>query len=76
MPRSRGAAPRQVLVLIGLVLAIDAAALATYALANLGRAGPAARVSFVIAWTAATLAAVVVALRRVGSARRGRDGPR
>lgn len=76
MPRSRGAAPRQLLVLIGLLLAIDAAALATYALASLGRAGPAARLSFVIAWTAATLGAVLVALRRAGSARRGRDGPR
>ncbi|HEU4588205.1 MAG TPA: hypothetical protein VFS11_06140 [Gemmatimonadales bacterium] len=50
-------------VLIGLVLAVDAAAIAIYFLANIRHADPTVQLLFVIIWTVVTLAVVVRGMR-------------
>ena len=56
---------KRLLTLVGLVLAIDAAAVAIYYLAGIERAGRELKLGFTIAWTALTLAVVLTQLRRM-----------
>lgn len=54
------------------VLAIDAVAIAAYYAAHLSRANERVRTIFTLAWSLATIAVVLVSLRRIRLARRGR----
>jgi hypothetical protein len=62
---------RQLGLLIGLVVAVDAVLFGVYALAGLGRAGPGVKLGFTVLWTAATLAVVLPRLTRIRELRRG-----
>ncbi|MCI0636535.1 MAG: hypothetical protein L0206_21840 [Actinobacteria bacterium] len=68
-PRRR-AMRRELAVLVGLVIAVDVLAVAVWLLADIGRAGPQAQFFFTVAWTIATLAVVVVSLRKIRLLRR------
>jgi hypothetical protein len=63
---------RQVALLVGLVLAVDAVFFGIYVLAGMSGASPGARLGFTVLWTAATLAVVLPRLGRIRSLRRGR----
>ena len=63
---------RQLAVLVGLVLAVDAVFLGIYVLAGMSRASAGGRLAFTLLWTAATLAVVVPRLSRIRALRRGR----
>jgi hypothetical protein len=63
---------RQVALLIGLVVGVDAAFFGIYRLAGLGRAGPGVKLGFTVLWTVATLAVVLPRLSRIRELRRGR----
>lgn len=66
----RRAMRRQLLVMLGLVAVVDAVAIATWFLAGLrGRSGG-VQVFFAIAWTVATLAVVLVSMRKFREAGR------
>jgi hypothetical protein len=70
-----GVAPgvrREVAVLVGLVLAVDALFFGIYVLAGMSRASAGARLAFTLLWTAATLAVVLPRLSRIRTLRRGR----
>lgn len=70
---SRAAVMRGLLLRMVLwVLAIDAAAIATYYAAGLERADARTRFLFTLAWSVATIVVVLTALRRIRLARRGR----
>lgn len=56
---------RELLVLVALVGAVDAAAVAIYYLAGIPRAGPGVQLLFAVVWTVATLGVVVVSLRKI-----------
>ena len=61
---------RQLLVMLGLVAVVDAVAIGTWFLAGLrGRSGG-VQVFFAIAWTMATLAVVLVSMRKFREAKR------
>jgi hypothetical protein len=60
---------REVLVLVGLVLAVDAVFVAVYFLADVELATDAAKVAFTVVWTVMTLAVVLRGLTRIRSAR-------
>jgi hypothetical protein len=62
---------RQLALLIGLVVGVDAVFFVIYALAGLGRAGPGVKLGFTVLWTVATLAAVLPRLTRIRELRRG-----
>jgi hypothetical protein len=62
---------RQLLLLIGLVVAVDAVFFGIYGLAGLGRAAPEVKLGFTVLWTAATLAVVLLRLSRIRGLRRG-----
>jgi hypothetical protein len=66
----RQAIRREVVVLIALVVAVDALAIAVWLLASIRRAGPPVQFAFTVAWTVATLAAVIVSLRKIRLLRR------
>jgi hypothetical protein len=68
-PRRR-AVRRELAVLVGLVIAIDLVAIGLWFVADLRRAGPQVQLGFTVAWTVATLAAVVVSLRKMRLLRR------
>ena len=63
---------RQVALLVGLVLAVDALFFGIYVLAGMSRASAGARLGFTVGWTAATLAVVLPGLCRIRALRRGR----
>jgi hypothetical protein len=60
---------REVLLLVGLVVLVDALFGAAYLLGHLRAASDLAKVAFTAAWTLATLAVVVRGLSRVRKAR-------
>jgi hypothetical protein len=61
---------RELAVLVGLVIAVDVLAVGVWLLADIRRAGPPVQVGFTVAWTVATLAVVVVSLRKIRVLRR------
>jgi len=61
----RRAMRRELAILIGLVLAVDAVAIALWLFTGIRRAGPQVQLGFTIAWTVATLAVVIVSLRKI-----------
>jgi hypothetical protein len=63
---------RQIALLVGLVLAVDALFFGIYLLAGMSRASAGARLGFTVVWTAATLAVVLSRLGRIRALRRGR----
>lgn len=66
----RRAIRRELAVLVGLVIAVDVLAVAVWLLADIRRAGYQVQVFFTIAWTLATLAVVIVSLRKIRLLRR------
>ena len=60
---------REVLILVGLVLAVDAAFIAVYYLANLSRASGALKLGYTALWTGATLLVVLRGLARIRAER-------
>lgn len=66
-----GAVRRQLVLLIGLVVAVDAVFFGVYALAGLSRSAPGVKLGFTVLWTAATLAVVLPRLTRIRELRRG-----
>ena len=60
---------REVLLLVGLVLAVDAVFVAVYFLARLGRASGGAKLGYTVLWTAATLVVVLRGLSRIRAER-------
>ena len=56
---------REVAILIGLVLAVDAVAIALWLFTGIRRTGPQVQLAFTIGWTVATLAVVIVSLRKI-----------
>lgn len=67
---------REVLVLIALVLAVDAAFVALYFLTRIEGASDAAKAGFTVAWTIVTLGVVLRGLTRIRRTRLGRTGQR
>lgn len=65
---------REVLVLIALVLAVDAAFVALYFLTRIEGASDAAKAGFTVAWTIVTLGVVLRGLTRIRRTRLGRTG--
>lgn len=64
---------REVVSLVGLVVAVDAAFVAAYFVAGLPRGSDHLKLGFTVCWTVATLAVVLRGLGRVRAARvRGR----
>lgn len=61
---------RELAVLVGLVIAVDVLAVGVWLLADVRRAGPPVQFGFTVAWTVATLAVVVVSLRKIRVLRR------
>ncbi len=66
---------RELIVLIGLVLAVDAAFVAVFYAAGVRSAGATVRLGFTVAWTLAALAVVLRGLARIRSARLRRRQP-
>lgn len=60
---------REVLVLVGLVLAVDVVFIAIYYLAGLGRASGGIKIAYTFLWTAATLLVVLRGLGRIRAER-------
>jgi hypothetical protein len=73
---SSGALRREVAVLVGLVLAVDATFVAVYFLGQLRHASDGMKLGFTALWTLVTLAVVIRGLARVRSARLDRARPR
>ncbi len=69
-PRTDGLR-REILILVGLVLAVDAVFAATYYLADLSRTTGGLKVGYTAVWTVATLVVVLRSLMRI-RAKRGR----
>jgi hypothetical protein len=69
MARPTDGVRREVLTLVLLVVAVDAAFIALYYAAGLAHAGGGLKLAFTIVWTLATLAVVIRGLRRVSAAR-------
>lgn len=66
----RRALRRELAVLVGLVIAVEVLAVAVWLLAGIRHAGTRAQFVFTVAWTVATLAVVVVSLRKIRLLRR------
>ena len=62
---------RELGLLIGLVLVVDAVFFGVYVLAHLGQAAPGVKLGFTVVWTVATLAVVLPRLARIRELRRG-----
>lgn len=60
---------REVLVLVGLVLAADALFIAVYFGAGIERASDSVKIGFTVVWTVVSLAVVIRGLTRIRSAR-------
>jgi hypothetical protein len=73
---SPGGLGREVGVLVGLVLAVDAVFVAAYFLGHLGHAPDGVKLGFTALWTVATLTIVIRGLSRVRNARVHRAPPR
>jgi hypothetical protein len=67
---------RQLLLLVGLVIAVDTIAIAAWFLAGIRGRGEGVQLLFAIVWTVATLAVVVVSMRKIRDARKGVNGKR
>jgi hypothetical protein len=65
---------RQLLVMIGVIVVVDAIAIGAWFLAGIRGRGAVVQLLFAIVWTAATLAAVVVSMRKIREAGKGRRG--
>lgn len=74
--RDRGRLRREVLALVGLVLAVDAVFIAGYLLAGVGRRPDGVKLAYAVVWTAATLLIVIRGLSRVRAERLRRLRPR
>jgi hypothetical protein len=61
---------RQLLIMIGLVTAIDAVAVAILFLGGIRGRGQAVQLLFAIGWTLAILGVVVVSMRKIRNARK------
>jgi hypothetical protein len=61
---------RQLLVMIGVVIVVDAVAIAAWFYAGVRGRSAVVQLLFTIAWTAATLAAVIVSMRKIMAARK------
>jgi hypothetical protein len=61
---------RELAVLVGLVIAVDVLAVGVWLLAGIRHASPQVQLGFTVAWTLATLAVVVVSLRKIRLLRR------
>jgi hypothetical protein len=61
----RRAIRRELAILVALVLAVDAVAIALWLFTGIRRGGPRAQLGFTLAWTIATLAVVIVSLRKI-----------
>ncbi len=61
---------RQLLIMIGLVTAIDAVAVAILFLGGIRGRGQAIQLLFAVVWTVAILGVVVVSMRKIRNARR------
>jgi hypothetical protein len=72
VPGSAPGVRRQLALLVGLVIAVDALFFGIYVLTGMRRASPGARLGFTVLWTAATLAVVLPRLSRIRALRRGR----
>jgi hypothetical protein len=72
--RDPGRLRREVLVLVGLVLAVDAVFLAGYFLAGVARRPDGIKLGYTAAWTLATLLVVLRGLTRVRAERVRRVG--
>lgn len=60
---------REVLVLVGLVLAVDALFIAVYFGAGIERASDSVKIGFTVAWTVVNLAVIIRGLTRIRAAR-------
>jgi hypothetical protein len=69
MEGQSGGVKREILVLVGLVLAVDAAFIAGYYLGGLARATIGVKLGYTVLWTAAILVVVLRSLGRVRSER-------
>lgn len=67
--RDPGRLRREVLVLVGLVLAVDAVFVAGYLLAGVARAPDGVKLAYTAGWTVATLLVVLRGLTRVRAER-------
>ena len=63
---------RQLGLLVGLVIGVDAVFFGIYRLADLGRSSPGVKLGVTLLWTLATLAVVLPQLSRIRDLRRGR----
>lgn len=61
---------RQLLTMIGLVVAVDAVAIAAWFLTGVRGRSPGVQLLFALGWTLATLAVVVVSMRKIRQARK------
>jgi hypothetical protein len=66
---------REVLVLVGLVLAVDAIFIAVYFGTGIERASDGVKIAFTVVWTVSNLAVVIRGLTRIRSVRVNRSGP-
>jgi hypothetical protein len=69
METESGGLKREVLALVGLVLAVDAVFIAGYYLAGLARATTGVKLGYTVLWTAVILAVVLRSLGRVRAER-------
>lgn len=76
MADARREMKRQLLLLVGLVIAVDTIAIAAWFLAGIRGRGEGVQLLFAIVWTVATLAVVVVSMRKIRDARKGVNGKR
>jgi hypothetical protein len=61
---------RQLLVMIGVIIIVDAVAIAAWFYAGIRGRSAVVQLLFTIVWTAATLAAVIVSMRKIMAARK------
>lgn len=61
---------RQLLIMIGVIVVVDAVAIAAWFYAGIRGRSAVIQLLFAIVWTAATLAAVIVSMRRIRTARK------
>ena len=61
---------RQLLAMIGVIVVVDAVAVAAWFYAGIRGRSTVVQLLFTIVWTAATLAAVIVSMRKIMAARK------